>query len=598
METHPLHPTSLLKSLLWQRWQWRGLVLLVSLVSAVFGILAPYAQKHFADDLLAGRPSQAWIWAAFGLTLFAQGLFQLSTWLATRESLISQKAIGDRVYGRMLEGPGGLMGKGPAGAAVSLFAVDVPGAAALLDQSLVMASSMIFPLILAPIALHYFFDIPWWACGSVLLALGTFNLLLARRQSRFFYSFKQLAAERTGLVSEWVQNIRTLRILSWVEPTEKRIFNTRRRETRNRKSMVTNGQLMNSVASSATFALNVLAVLLLLNMRGEGSEPTPGELLSLLWILGVFLARPLRALPWTFVIGLDSYSSIRRLEKALALPVVQPSVDATAGGAGAGLSLEIQGLNLEIDGKPLLREISLSLKPGSLVAIVGEVGSGKSLLLQSIIGATGAHFARYAVDGVSTPGPLEPGVREKFAFVPQEGFIMSATLRENVLFTYLPRSRVNPEQDARVLESLTRAQFSPETERVSDGLDTEIGERGVNLSGGQRQRIALARADFAKRPIILLDDPLSAVDVDTEKRLIEDLIQGAWRGTTRLLVTHRMAVLPYCDQVIFLENGSIARQGLYRDLLANCDAFREFVRREEAQVTADGAPGGQGGARV
>ncbi|RZA08853.1 MAG: ABC transporter ATP-binding protein [Proteobacteria bacterium] len=580
MESHPLSAASLLRSLLFQRWRWRLAVLAISLVAAIFGILAPYSQKHFVDDLVVGNAATTWIWAAFFLTLGAQALFQISVWLASRESLISQKALADLAYGRILDGPGGLMGKGPAGAAVSLFAVDVPGAAAILDQAMVMASSMIFPIILAPLALHYFFGIPWWACGSVILSLGTFNFLLAKRQSRFFYNFKQLAAERTGLVSEWISNIRTLRILSWIEAAERRIFRLRRRETRNRKSMVTNGQVMNSVAGSATFALNILAVLLLLNLRGPNAEPTAGELLSLLWILGVFLAKPLRQLPWTFVISLDSLSSVRRLESALALPVIKPSVLTAGETTGTPCALQIKNLNLIIDGKSLLKAINLRLEAGALVAVVGEVGSGKSLLLQSLIGATGAQFEAYEVEGEAKAGPLDPAARAKIAFVPQEGFIMSASLRENVAFRYLPRDAIDEALDQRVLASLAAAEFRLDQERVNDGLDTEIGERGVNLSGGQRQRIGLARAHFADRSLILLDDPLSAVDVDTEQRLIDGLLNGAWKNRARLLATHRMAVLPLCDHVIFLENGQIAAEGTYAEILRRSAPFRDFVRRE------------------
>ncbi len=498
----------------------------------------------------------------------------------------------------MLEGPGGLVGRQPAGVAVSLFAVDIPGAAALLDQSLLMASSMIFPLVLAPIALHSFFGIPWWASIGSITALVLVNFLLARRQSRFFMAFKTLAAERTGLVSEWVQNIRTLRILGWVESAEKRIFELRQRETVNRKKMVTNGQIMNSIASSATFSLNLLAILLLLKIRqnaGHGAQPTPGELLALLWILGVFLARPLRQLPWMIVMTFDALSSLRRLEEAFAIPIAQPS-RAQASGASASAeppgayALEVEGLSLESDGKTLLRGIDLNLKKAALVAVVGEVGSGKSLLLHSLIGGTGARFHRFALHGEETNGPLDPKVRGKIAFVPQEGFTISATLRENVLFTYLDGALPGPAEDESLITSLLTCQFQPGKERITHGLDSEIGERGVNLSGGQRQRIGLARAHYSNRTVILLDDCLSAVDVDTERRLIQRLIGGAWKKHARLIATHRLSILPLCDEVLFLNDGQVEIRGTYEELLALSPRFREFVRREDKCMEVPSPP--------
>jgi ABC-type multidrug transport system fused ATPase/permease subunit len=429
------------------------------------------------------------------------------------------------------------------------------------------------------------YGIPWWASIGALAALSLVQYLFASLQSRFFLAFKQLAAERTGLVSEWVQNIRTLRILGWTEAAEQRIFALRKRETKNRKKMVTNGQVMNSIASSSTFSLNVLAIVLLLHIRGPGSEPTPGELLSLLWILGVFLSRPLRQLPWMFVLTFDGLSSLFRLGQAFLIPVVRPELSdrgaAVAGGSAGTWALEVEGLRYECDGKPLLRDIDLRLGRGSLTAVVGEVGSGKSLLLHSLIGGTGARFDRFALHGEPCKGPLDPKVRGRIAFVPQEGFTISATLRENVLFTYLDDRPPDGGVDDRVNESLRVSQFLPAQERVSHGLDSEIGERGVNLSGGQRQRVGLARAHYAARDVVLLDDCLSAVDVDTERRLIDELILGAWKGTARLLATHRLAILPLCDEVIFLHDGAVEMRGSYMELLARSARFREFVRRED-----------------
>ena len=113
----------------------------------------------------------------------------------------------------------------------------------------------------------------------------------------------------------------------------------------------------------------------------------------------------------------------------------------------------------------------------------------------------------------------------------------------------------------------------------------------MNLSGGQRQRVGLARASYAGRELILLDDCLSAVDVDTERRLIDQLILGEWGGTTRLLATHRLAILPLCDEVLFLHDGAVEMRGSYVELLARSARFREFVRREDrAAETATRAP--------
>lgn len=574
-----------LQTVLFSRVGFRLLVLGSASVSTVFGIAAPYAQKQFTDGLIAGHASLNWMSAAFGFTAAALILTQLTTWVATRESVVAQVELSDQALNRALEGPGGLVGNRPVGESVSLFAVDVPGCGALLDQSLIMCGAIIFPFIAGPIALHTLFQIPWFASLAAISALALINITLGYRQSRYFYRYKELSAERTGLVSEWVQNLRTLRILGWIESAEKKLLEVRERETRHRMIMLVNGQLMNSVANVSTYILTLLSVVMLIEARGAENPPTAGDLLGLYWIIGVFLSRPLRQFPWAIVITMDAWTSLQRLKAAFNRPISHPEVIASPISRevrAPEYAIEVEGLNLEIEGKRLLESIDLRIKNGELVALVGEVGSGKSLLLRSLTGSTGATYLRFALQGKPSQGPKDPEVRNLMAFVSQEGFTMSATLRENVRFDYLSGD-VAPSVDEtqRTEHALELAQFVPTQERLSDGIETEIGERGVNLSGGQRQRIGLARAEFANRPIIVLDDCLSAVDVDTEKRLIASLISGEWAKRTRLIATHRMAILPQCDRILFLSEGSVVAEGSFDELYESQAAFRNFVKREE-----------------
>jgi len=275
---------------------------------------------------------------------------------------------------------------------------------------------------------------------------------------------------------------------------------------------------------------------------------------------------------------MDSYSSIRRLETAMAMPIGQAEVLGVSVDEASNVEdiIDVGGIHFEVDGKVLLDDIDITVKTGEWVAIVGEVGSGKSLLLKALIGAVPATYNHYRMKGKSTHGPMDPVVGSQFAFVPQENFTMSATLRENILFSYLEDA---PERGTEkdLNNSLKQAEYPSD-------LSIEIGEKGVNLSGGQRQRINIARAHYSNRPIILMDDCLSAVDVDTEKHLIENLLSKEWGGATRILVTHRMSVLPHCDRILFMEGGKIRNQGEYQELCETVPRFREFIRRESESV--------------
>jgi ABC-type multidrug transport system fused ATPase/permease subunit len=238
------------------------------------------------------------------------------------------------------------------------------------------------------------------------------------------------------------------------------------------------------------------------------------------------------------------------------------------------VAIEIQQLKvLSPGGVPLLALDAFDAAPGELIAVVGAVGAGKSIFFSALTGDIPAHFGTYTIDGrVYSEGDPER-LRVMFAVVPQHGFVMNADLRRNVGLDYgaqLPA-------DERLRMGLNLADFDPTTERMSADLDTSLGERGVNLSGGQRQRLSLARATQFDRPIVLLDDSLSAVDVVTERNLVRDLVQGYWYNKTRLVITHRLSILPMVSRVLFLQEGRVGGFASYDELMQKNEAFRRFA---------------------
>lgn len=585
-------------------------MVLLSFAAAIVGLATPFLQKVFVDRLthvvpevayghgiiaelettLFGYHAIALLVAAFCTMLLAQWITTFSNWLGIREAMKRQELISEVIYQKTMSLRLDQTAGQTVGEVVSIYATDVPGSTAIVDQTIPMGAGVIFPFICAPIAVQLICGIPVGATVLVMLAVLAISIMMSVRQSRYFQTFKRLAADRTGLVNEWIQNIRLLRILGWVESYEKKIFRKRIEETVNRIRMVTNGQMMGAFGSSINFFMNVAAVATL--ARIKGASATPGDYFALLWIFGVFLSRPFRQVPWIFTFTFDGWTSITRIEKFLLRHVAVAS-DLRVLFADAGArrrhkeahaiskratqkspqSLEVKNLGLTIGGHEILTDVTFSLAAGEFAAIVGEVGSGKSLLLMSLLGETAAEAAELKVGETHLNGKSREDRRAFFGFVPQDGFVMSASLRENIVFRY----DVGQECDAGVLAALRAAQFDPTEEGVVDGLAAEIGERGVNLSGGQRQRIGLARAAYLTRPVILLDDALSAVDVETERLLFDSLLFGVWKNTTRLMVTHRLSVLDRVDRVLFLKDGRIVDQGSMVSLVARNRDFREFI---------------------
>ncbi|XP_039871884.1 multidrug resistance-associated protein 5 [Simochromis diagramma] len=194
-----------------------------------------------------------------------------------------------------------------------------------------------------------------------------------------------------------------------------------------------------------------------------------------------------------------------------------------------------------------LHQINLRIKKGSLVGICGGVGSGKSSLLSALLGQMTLLEGKVAVSG-------------GFAYVSQQAWILNDSLRENILFG----NKYNPDKYSAVLEACC---LLPDIAELPYGDMTEIGERGANLSGGQRQRVSLARALYSERPILLLDDPLSAVDACVGSHIFSKAIRGAAKGKTILFVTHQLQYLPECDVVILMKDGQIAEHGTHAQLI-------------------------------
>lgn len=565
----------LLFEILFHRWWARVAMLLLSAFAAFMGLLAPFFQKEFIEHLGSQEPL-TYLMLSFFCILLSLASYQAVIFLGAKEAIHIQRRWSQQLYEKILSLRSDTLGSRPVGEIVSIYTTDLPGATILLEQSFPQAFGILFPLLLSPVMIYALFKTSILPTLLVIGFIISFNVWLASRQSRFFYHFKKLAAERLSLVNEWVQNIRALRILGWITQFEGRIFHVRKTETKNRTSMLINGQTMNAVSSSITFVLNV--ILLLTFIQYSEKEITPGSLLALLWIVAIFMTRPFRQMPWFFTFIFDGLSSLNRTATLFELEnkESQPRESTFQKLKDLGApdpALIIEGLNLTISGQKILQDIHLTLGQGEFIAIVGEVGSGKSMLLHSLLGETAAEFQKYMIGDNDARALHLDQLRQFYTFVPQEGFIMSASLRENVAFEY----DVDQSTDQQVLNSLSRAQFTYGQERLNEGLETEIGERGVNLSGGQKQRINLARVDYYQAPIVLLDDCLSAVDVDTEKKLTTSLLCGAWRERTRILVTHRLSILPKVDRVLFMKNGKIVDSGKYSELEKRNDEFREFT---------------------
>ncbi|HRI30697.1 MAG TPA: ABC transporter transmembrane domain-containing protein, partial [Candidatus Kapabacteria bacterium] len=224
-------------------------------------------------------------------------------------------------------------------------------------------------------------------------------------------------------------------------------------------------------------------------------------------------------------------------------------------------------MSVYYNGTKAVKNANLHIAAGESVAIVGEVGAGKSTLLLSLLGDTD-------MSGLITYTGVPFGYSSRTAYVPQEAFVMNGTLRDNILFGEPLDDALADDQDFGGI--LHDCALIDDIGSMAAGLDTEIGERGVNLSGGQKTRLCLARA-VAKHPnVVILDDPLAAVDTITETFLCNTLLFGRWRNITRIVATHRLAHLERFDKIVYMEKGEIIAQGSFQEIVKNSEEFAAF----------------------
>ena len=290
------------------------------------------------------------------------------------------------------------------------------------------------------------------------------------------------------------------------------------------------------------------------------------------------LTFPTFIMGWVFALLQRGRAAMQRIDEVLATaPSIADRSDA-AKALGLRGEIEFRNLSFRYDAgrEEALREVSLHVPAGSVLGVVGPIGSGKSTLASLIPRLFEVSDGQLFLDGVDVNRIPLRTLRSHIAMVPQDAFLFSMSLAENVAYGL-------PDADpARVREATERAELAKDVAELPDGYDTLVGERGVMLSGGQRQRTALARALALRPSILILDDTLSSVDTETEAAIRRNLRQ-VFEGRTVIVISHRVASVRDADQVVVLDEGRVVELGNHDELIGRSGLYARLAHDQELE---------------
>eukprot|EP00026_Physarum_polycephalum_P000482 Phypoly_transcript_00483.p1 GENE.Phypoly_transcript_00483~~Phypoly_transcript_00483.p1 ORF type:complete len:1415 (-),score=265.79 Phypoly_transcript_00483:241-4485(-) len=404
-----------------------------------------------------------------------------------------------------------------------------------------------------------------------MIIMAGWQLYAGRLVKNYRIKAVRFTDQRVKLMSEILMAIKLVKFYAWEVPFAQRVSDSRAvevRQIRNLAFIRAINFILMFVTSSFTTLLVFAAFV------GSGHTLTAENAFVALALINS-VRFTMNMLPMGVRAIAEARVSSGRVQAFLAreeLPPRQPETSIDAVPAGTPI-IEIKDgdFSWENEGPHTLRDINLRIPRGHLVAVVGPVGSGKSTLLAAMM----EQITR--VRGTVT-------MHGSAAFVPQQAWIQNMTLRDNVLFG----SRFDEEK---YLHTIQVCALEPDLKQLLAGDQTEIGERGINLSGGQKQRVSIARAVYADKDVVLMDDPLSAVDQHVGKHLFEKCIKTALAGKTVILVTHQLQYLPKCDSVIVMSSGTISAHGTFNELMSKLD-FSELIG-QHVDLTVEAEAGKQ-----
>ncbi|MGC5330126.1 ABC transporter ATP-binding protein [Micromonospora sp. DT62] len=578
---HPLHSLWRLRHYLRPHAAEFGWLLLAGLAATGAGIAVPLVAQRVVDGPVA-RQDPAGLFRLAGLALLL-GLVEallifIRRWVQSSSSMRIEAAIREDVYAHLQRLPTSFHDRWQSGQLLSRVTSDLSVLRRFLSFGLfflILNLVTYLAVVTLLIRLHP-------ALGLLVAASAVPLFLISRRFARHYHAASRRMQDQQGdlatLVEETAQGLRTMKAYGRGPELAAR-FATGARALHD--TGVGKGRLLARTSALLDLVPNLtLGVVLVAGAAAAaGGVLTIGELVAFV-SLQLMLIWPVQSLGWIIANGQEAATAADRVREVLDTPpaIVDAPHALALRRADVRGRLRFERVSFRYPGTaaPVLREIDLTVEPGETVALVGATGCGKSTLLSLVPRLHEVTGGRITLDGHDLRELRLSALRRLVGVAFEEPTLFSMSVWENLT---LGRPEAG-EDEVRAALALAQADFAYE---LPWGLATRVGEQGLSLSGGQRQRLALARAVLSRPALLVLDDPLSALDVHTEA-LVETALKRVLRTTTALLVVHRPSTIALADRVALLEEGRITAVGRHSELLAAVPAYRAVLSAEPTPV--------------
>jgi len=551
------------KTIIWPRKNQLFLGLFLIIISRLSGLILPGASKYLIDDVIPSNDLDMLKWLVLivvgAITIQAVTSYALTQILSVEaQHLISQ--LRSKVQRHIIQLPIRFFDNTKTGELVSRIMTDVEGVRNLVGTGF---AQMIGGVLTAAISLGLLIYISPLMTLYVLVPVIIFGFISLKAFSKIRPIFRErgkINAEVTGRLTETLGGIRVIKGFN-AEAQEIRSFEAGvERLFLNVKASLT---ATSFVTSAATFLLGLASA----GIMGIGGymimdgQMTFGDFLAFTLYLG-FMIAPLVQMSNIVSQFTEAFAGLDRTEEIMNRPLE------SAGGLRIVAIPHIKGdirfedVSFAYDeGKEVLKRVSFNAPAGSVTALVGTSGSGKTTIAGLAASFLNPESGLINVDGVDMQKITLESFRSQLGVVLQDDFLFEGTIKENILF---PRPDATVEK---LMQAVKAAHVHEFTDRFEDGLDTLIGERGVKLSGGQRQRIAIARAILADPRVLILDEATSNLDTESES-LIQASLKELMHGRTTFVIAHRLSTIRQADQILVIEQGKIVERGQHEELIA------------------------------